>query len=382
MIGIIIGVTAVVALIGLGEGLKTAIASQFGITSTEVLTVQAGGLNSYGPPGSGAVNPLTKKDSDALERISYVQSSVGRIIAILPVDFNEKEELVYFVSIPDGEKRKLIEETSDLKIGNGRLLKDGDKNKIILGYNFASDKNQFNKKIIVGSRVIVKGQIFEVTGILKKRGSFIVDNAAFMNEDPLREITGNKERVDVIGVKVKSKEVMEQAKNEVEKVLRKRRDVKEGEEDFTVQTPQAALANLNQVLTGVQIFIVIVASISIFVGALGIINTMLTAVLERRSQIGIMKAIGARNQDIFMLFLIESGILGLIGGLIGIILGTAASYFGTLGINSFVGSSASPQINIWLIASALIGCFIIGAVSGIVPAMRAARQKPVDALRG
>ena len=150
--------------------------------------------------------------------------------------------------------------------------------------------------------------------------------------------------VNIIVARVKDKNMMVEAKDDIEKLMRKLRNVREGEEDFSVQTPESILATINGVLTGVQVFIAIIAGISILVGAVGIINTMLTAVLERRSQIGIMKAIGAKNKDIFLLFFIESGLLGLVGGIIGVIIGTLVSYFGTVAINNFVGSSTNPGI--------------------------------------
>jgi len=124
-----------------------------------------------------------------------------------------------------------------------------------------------------------------------------------------------------------------------------------------------------------------IASISIVIGAIGIINTMFTSVVERRKQIGIMKSLGAKNIDIFYQFFFEAGMMGFIGGLIGTIIGTGIAFLGTFGINSFVGSSSSPSINFVLIFSALFGSFVIGAVAGIIPALRAAHQNPVDALR-
>jgi len=108
---------------------------------------------------------------------------------------------------------------------------------------------------------------------------------------------------------------------------------------------------------------------------------MTTSVLERRKEIGIMKAIGAKNSDIFYQFFIESGLLGLIGGIVGVILGLIIGSLGIIGINNFIGSTTKLQISVPLIVFSLIGSFVLGSISGIVPALRAARQNPVDALR-
>ncbi len=381
MVGIFIGVAAVVALIGLGEGLRTAITSQFGISSTEVLSVQAGGLSSAGPPGTGVVNPLTTDDVIAIGNLPSVKNSIGRILNQGKIEFAKKTMFSFVMSFPDGEDRKLAYEVLDVESLTGRLLKDGDKNKVVLGYNFGTIDNDFQKKINTGDNILINGKKFEVIGITKKKGSFIFDNIVHMNEDVMRDLFNDKKKVNVIAVRVRDKNNIDAAKEDIEKLLRKRRDVKKGEEDFVVQTPQAALSTLDDVLFGVQVFIVIVASISILVGALGIVNTMLTAVLERRSQIGIMKAIGAKNYDIFVLFFFESGLLGFIGGLVGVILGSSMSYIGTVAINNFIGSNTAPNINLVLVLSALFGSFILGSIAGIIPAMRAARQHPVDALR-
>src|SRR5690606_21807596 len=144
------------------------------------------------------------------------------------------------------------------------------------------------------------------------------------------------DKLDILAVRVKNPDTIDSTKEQIERILRRERGVKVGEEDFAVQTPEAMLRSLDEILVGIQVFIAVIAGISIIVGSIGIVNTMLTSVLERRSQIGIMKSIGARNQDIFFIFLFESGMMGAIGGLIGIIIGTIIAWIGTIGINSFI----------------------------------------------
>jgi len=115
--------------------------------------------------------------------------------------------------------------------------------------------------------------------------------------------------------------------------------------------------------------------------AVGIANTMATSVLERRKEIGTMKAVGARNEHIFYQFFIEAGMLGMIGGTLGILLGTGASYFGTNLINQFVGGTTKPSLDFVFISLVLLGSFLIGSLSGVIPAMNAAKENPVEALR-
>ena len=382
LLGIFIGVTAVVALIGLGNGLQAAVGAQFGISSTQVLTVQAGGLSAYGPPGSGAVDKLSADDVDAIGKLSSVEMAIPRIVSSGKMEYNNIVGFGMAISIPDGEKRKFAYEVMDMEVEVGRLLKGGDVNNVMLGYNFFKDGGDFEKPIVPGKTVLVQDRKFKVVGILEKQGSVLIDNLVMMNEDSLRDLMDYGDDVDIVVVKAKSEDAMEKAKEDIERLMRKRRNVDEGEEDFEVSTPEAMMETVNSILGGVQVFIIIIASISILVGALGIVNTMTTSVLERRKEIGIMKAIGATNGQVFLQFFFESGMLGFIGGLVGIILGTSISVAGVMGINSFLGAELSPVIDFVLIGGALAGSFIIGAIAGIVPAMNASRENPVEALRG
>ena len=382
LIGILIGITAVVALVMLGDGLRMAIMGQFGISSTEVITVQAGGLNSYGPPGSGVVNSLTVEDVKDIEKIDSVERAFRRNIPSGKLEFNDKVIFGLTSNIPSGDNRQFMYEVLDIEAEVGRLLKDADNNYVVLGNNFLTDKMGLEKPVRVGNKILVNDENFEVIGILKKKGSFIFDNIILMNEDPLENLMGYEDNVDLIVVIVKDKDLMEKTKIEIEKILRKTRDVEIGEEDFEVSTPEATLETVNNILDGIQAFIIIIASVSIIVGAVGIVNTMTTSVLERRKEIGIMKAIGAKNSQIFLQFFIESGLLGLIGGLVGILLGGLMGWIGISSINQFFGSEAIPIFNYLFLGFILLGSFIIGAVAGIAPALQAANQNPVEALRG
>ncbi|MGV8131867.1 MAG: ABC transporter permease [Candidatus Pacearchaeota archaeon] len=382
LLGIFIGIATVVSLISLGGGLRQAILSQFGVGSTEVIEVQAGGLNSFGPPGTSVSNPLTKDDAEAISRLNTVDEAIGRNIVTVKAEFNDLLIIGSATNVPDGSQRELTYEIMGIEPLEGKLLEDGDSGKVILGNNFYfEDKSGFEKAIRVGNTVTLNDRKYQVQGILKKEGSFIYDQIIILNEEDLKEISDEGDNVDFIDVKVKSKELIGAAELEIEELLRDRRDVKLGEEDFEVSTPEASLSTVNQVLTGIQVFVALIAAISIIVGSLGIVNTMTTSVLERVKEIGIMKAIGAKNSDIFYQFFIEAGLLGLAGGAAGILFGIAIGYFGTFSINAFLGASTSPEINWFLIIFTFIGSFLIGAISGIIPAIRAANQKPVEALR-
>jgi putative ABC transport system permease protein len=387
LLGIFIGIAAVVSLITLGNGLQAAVGSQFGVGSTEIISVQAGGLNAYGPPGSGVVNPLTIQDLKAIGKISSVNRVIRRNLPSGRLEFNDKAVFGTTMSIPLGSDKKFSYEIMETEAEVGRLLKDGDRTRVVLGYNFYVDKVGLEKSIKVGDKISLQGEAqvmrdFEVIGITKKTGSFVFDNIVHVNEDVLEDLMGYGDNVDLIAVHVKDEDLMDKTKEDIEKLMRKRRDVKKGEEDFEVSTPQAMMETVNTVLGGVQAFIVLIASISIIVGGIGIVNTMTTSVLERKKEIGIMKAIGATNKDIFMHFFVESGLMGLVGGAVGVLIGMLIGLAGTAGINSFIGGDIKMSISFSLIIFSLIGSFLIGSVAGIAPAMQAAKQNPVEALRG
>ncbi len=384
LLGIFIGVTAVVSLISLGNGLQMAVATQFGVSSNEFITIQAGGLSGYGPPGSNVVDPLTQSDVDAIERLSSVENAVRRNINSGIVEFNDNVQFRYVGSIPNNdEDRKMIYTNLDLDLLTGRHLDSGDSGKVVLGYNFYTNEEDWGGKIISpGKSVIINDEDFEVIGIVDKQGSLIMDNIVLMDEGDMDDIFGFGDEASIVIAQPKDTDEMQKTKTDIEKLLRNRRGVKEGEEDFEVSTPEAALATVNSILSGVQIFIAIVASISIFIGAIGIVNTMTTSVLERKKEIGIMKSIGAKNSHIFLQFFIESSLLGLIGGIVGALFGTIIGVVGTMGINGWLGTELAPNVDVILIAFSLLGSFLIGGIAGIVPAMKAAKQNPVEALRG
>ncbi|HRZ85362.1 MAG TPA: ABC transporter permease [Candidatus Paceibacterota bacterium] len=383
LLGIFIGIFSVVVLISLSSGIKAAVISQFGVSSTQLISVQAGGISGFGPPGSGVVKPLTKDDAEAIGKISMVEVSLSSLIRPVKIEYNKKLVVGYSSSIDSGTNRDYAYELRNIEVYQGKLLDDTETGKVLLGYDFSDQtKSGFDKAILVGDTLVINGKNFKVAGIIKKQGSFILDRVVFIDESDLRNLINVDESVDIVSVKVKEGYSVEDVKLSIEKLLRERRDVKAGEEDFEISTPESTLKTVNQILSGIQIFIIIIASISIVVGVIGIVNTMTVSVLERRKEIGIMKAVGAKNSHIFYLFFIESGLLGLIGGLAGVIMGKIIGYIGIFVINNYLGASIKPTLDLLLIISALFGSFLIGSIAGILPALNAAKQNPVEVLRG
>ncbi len=381
MLGIVVGIASVIALIGLSNGLKEAITGQFGSISADILTIQASGVAFSGPPGTGVINPLDPDLIDKIESIPEVDFAAVRLIRGTKTEYNDRLDIGFLMSLPEGRKGKEILSILGIETQDGRMLRDGDAKSVVLGSNFMEDDNSYGKAVFPGDQILINDEHFNVIGIMESQGSFLIDNIMLMLEDPMKDLLDIGDEADLFIARVKDLDDIDKAKSSIEKLLRKERDVKEGEEDFSVDTAQAVVDSVNDVLGGVQAFIVIIAGISMIVGAIGIINTMFTAVIERTKEIGIMKSIGGQNKDIFFLFLVESGLLGTVGGGIGILIGTLGIILGTKILQSTLGTDVAPQINILLMVGALVASFILGAASGVIPALQAAKMNPVDALR-
>jgi putative ABC transport system permease protein len=380
MIGIFIGIAAVVALMSLSQGLQTAISEQFVSLGSDKVIVQAVG-SGFGPPGTGVEVPLTKKDRDVIQKTKGVDLAVGRLIRSVSIEFKEEIKYAYTASFPEEEEQiDLAIEANNYNIGQGRLLKKGDKYKILIGSDFAEDF--FDTSLQIRDKVDIEGQSFKVVGILKKSGNPQQDSTLVVPEAAMREFLGVEEDYDIIPAKVTSGEDVAVVTENIKKELRKSRDVEEGKEDFNVQTPESLLATLNTIMAILQGVLVGIAAISLLVGAIGIMNTMYTAVVQRTKEIGIMKALGARRESILILFLIESGFLGLFGGAIGITIGFGISKLVEVIAFQIYGSYLiKADFNPSLMLGMLMFGFLIGAMSGWFPARQAAKLHPVDALR-
>jgi len=198
----------------------------------------------------------------------------------------------------------------------------------------------------------------------------------------MREILNAPEAYDILAASTQPGFNLDTLTLNAQKELRKSRNVQEGKEDFTIQTPEQLLGTLNIILSIVQGVLVGIATISLVIGGIGIMNTMYTAVVERTREIGILKSIGATPKTIMTLFLIESGLLGLMGGIIGVILGIGiAKLVEYLAAQAFGSSLIQATISPTVIIFSLLFAFIVGAISGALPAKQAAKLNPVDALR-
>ena len=379
VLGICVGIAAVVALVMLSSGLQAGIANEFASIGSDKLFVRAASAG-FGPPGTAVSAPLTVREKEIIEDLKGVKVATGRLLRVLAIEFDDEIVTEMLASMPDDSKENdLVVEFGDYALKEGRW---GDKGKfeVVLGI---SAVEIFEDDLELGDILIIEGSEVEVVGIIESTGNPEFDDAILMSEKAQRELIGVSDEYDGIVIQTDNTDGMALLQERIEDELRDYREVKEGSEDFTVQSPEALLATLTTVLVIVQGVLVGIAGISLFVGSVGIMNTMYTSVVERTREIGILRAIGARGHEIRILFLVESGILGFFGGLVGIAIGVSI----TLGIefvlvNYMNVQLLDVQVSYVMLFVLLLLSTVIGAASGYFPSKEASTITPLEAIRG
>ena len=380
MLGIFIGIAAVVALISLGQGMQDAINSQFASVGTDKIIIE-GAAAGFGPPGQNAAGIVDEHDLKIVRRVSGVERAAGRLLRSVTVEHGEDAIVMFAASIPEEpDARDLVLETNNVKAAYGRILKPNEKGKIMVGNHLWAEK-EFSDPLELGDKVLVNGKKFAIVGLLKEIGAGR-DHSIMMNEDDTRDLFDEPEEFSAIFAQVDKGEDPATVADRILRALRRDRHQKEGFEDITVETSQELLDTINLILGVVQAVFIGIALISLLVGGIGIMNTMYTSVLERTREIGIMKAIGARNSDVMWIFLLESGMLGLAGGVIGIIIGVGLSNLVVVATRGTIGNVLQAAFPWYLFVGALSFSFVIGVISGVLPARQASKLPPVEALRG
>ncbi|MEK6845733.1 MAG: ABC transporter permease [Nanoarchaeota archaeon] len=378
LVGIFIGIAAIISLITLGQSLENAISNQFSQLGKDKLFIFPKG----GFWGMGASVQLTEDDLDTIKQASGIKVAVGLGFSYGRYEFNELVQYNFVHGVPlDSEELKLAGEAQSWKIAEGRMLESGDKYKIVLGNEYTK-ADLFDTGVELGDKIKIQNQDFKVIGFLEKIGSPPDDKAGIIPKDVHEEIFSTGKKYGFIIAQVQSGEDPAIIAEELKKELRKEHNLDVGEEDFSIETPENLMATFSVILDIVQIVLIGITAISLLVGGIGIMNTMYTAVLQRTKEIGLMKAVGARNSQIMLLFLIESGLYGFVGGLLGVVAGVSLAKIAERVLQEFLGPAfMAIEINWLLVGGALLFSFLIGVLSGIAPARRASKLNPVDSLR-
>jgi putative ABC transport system permease protein len=385
IIGIVIGVGAIIAIVSLGEGLQSSVESQLGGLGADLITVTPGFSRAQGFGGGGGGGAQTLTDETYIGRtdLQTIKSVPG--IAYVNPKIGGRAEVTYLgekatVSI-QGVDEAVWKNFITTKLENGRYLSAADSNVVVLSHGLAH--NIFENEVYVNKPVMINEKLFRVVGVLEE-GGFGGGNTVYMPIFASRAILTEKaaDRYDSISVKVSVVDELDMVSTAIKEKLYITRHVTDRTQDFTIISSKDTQQQVQDVLGTFTIFLAAIAAVSLIVGAVGVANTMFTSVLEKTKDIGILKAIGARNEDILTIFLLNSGLVGLVGGVIGVILGWLISLVVPLVIPAGPGGAAiQPVVTPTIVIISLLGAIAIGMISGAIPARRGSKLKPVEALR-
>lgn len=380
--GIVIGVAAVIAIVSIGEGMQQTLNERLGGLGGDIVTISPGfsrGGGMFGMRGGEGSGQATDKEI-VLSR-SDVQVLKGiPDIALIDTNIRGSVEVSYLgktgkVSVTGVDQRVWSQITTN-KIKDGRMLDSADQNVIVIGGRLAS--SYFSQPVGINKMVTINGSAFRVVGILDDQSNNIympIQMAYHVIEDKENDI------YDSIVVKVKNQELLDEAITKLENKLMIARHVTSKTKDFSISSSKQMQQTMGETMNSMNAFLLAIAAVSLIVGSVGIANTMFTSVLEKTKEIGIMKAIGARNNDILLIFLFNAGFIGLVGGIIGIILGTILSGFMPALVGNLPMMRGATIVSLNSIIMALSVSVTVGILAGMIPAYQASKLKPVDALR-
>ena len=379
MLGIIIGVGAVIAMISIGMGVRQNVTNSIASLGSNMLIVTPGSTNKGGVrSAAGSGQKLKYDDAEAIKKkiknIDYVSPTVNSSYQV--VNGNQNWNTSVYGVTPEYLHIRSLSVQSGSFITNSDLKS---RNRVaVIGTTVAS--NLFDTSNPVGKTIRINNQPYRIIGVLESKGQ------SSMGQDQddmvIVPLTTAQERlmgityVRSINIQVSRSDKIEQVQSEVETLLRQRHHITgDKEDDFTVRNLTSLMETMTSTTTMLTLFLGSIAAISLIVGGIGIMNIMMVSVTERTREIGIRKALGATFQNIMMQFLIESVVIGVIGGLMGIACGVGiALAIAKAGLFQTVITAAPIIISFGF--SVGIGLFF-----GIYPARKAARLDPIEALR-
>lgn len=383
MLGIIVGVFSVVVTVSIGVGIRQQIVSQIKELGPDLITILPGSpasnegsslfnrINILPASGGGS---LSEKDLTLIGNAKNVNMVVPLTSITGSVEVNNiQHDNEQIIATSDGFP-SMVNQT--LAYGQFFNASDVDQNEAVLGQNVA--QRLFNDPIPIGRSFKINNQTFQVQGVLSQFDASPLtpisnyNNAIFIPFSVGSQMSGNQPQIYEIFAKPYSLDQTDTAASSINSTLLKAHG---GQNNFTVLKQQQALKLANNTLNVLTALIATVAAVSLIVGGIGIMNIMFASVIERHKEIGIRKSIGATNKQILSQFVIEAGLIGLIGGFIGVLMAVLAdlalSYFTTL----------RPAITWQIIVLSVGAALLAGVVFGLMPAYRASHRDPIESLR-
>ena len=382
MLGIVIGVASVISMLAIGNGASSSITSSIESMGTNLIYVMA---NDQGTNPQ----PVTLADANAI----IDSGGAPSVIAVAPVA-QRSMDVTYAGTSTTTTVMGVTPNYSTVRntpVGSGRFITQADIDEhatvAVLGADVLEEL--FGSTVgVLGQKIRIGSNLYQVVGILESKGGDSIgssDNQVIvpLSTAQVRIITRSDahDEVSQISVQVADAEKIESAITEVTAILRSRHNITgDDEEDFNVMSTEAFTEAATSITGIMTIFLGGIAGISLLVGGIGIMNIMLVSVIERTKEIGLRKAVGARDSDILLQFMVESLIIGLAGGILGILVGWGISTL-IKGVATFGSTTLNPEISAASILMSVGFSVAVGLVFGLYPANRASRLEPVEALR-
>jgi putative ABC transport system permease protein len=386
ILGIVIGITAIIIIMSLGNGAQNLIVGQISAMGSNVISIHPG-RRPTGPSDSAQIFTDSLKEKDYLSLKN--KNNVPDLIQIMPMVYGGEtgsyDTETYHLTIFGATN--YIADIFDISTEEGDFFTDEDvRNKadvVVIGATVR--EKLFGTEKAIGEKIRIKGKSFRVIGVLPKKGK-----VSFFNFDEIAMVPYTTAQQYILGIKHFNELILEAAPtanldavvSDINRTIRENHNITDPEkDDFSVQTQKDLVGRISTITDIFTAFLVLVASVSLFVGGVGIMNIMLVSVTERTQEIGLRKALGATNRNILIQFLLESVTLTLMGGIIGVLLGSGISFAISeiLSQTLIAGWTYTFPINGAIIGIVVAGT--IGLVFGSYPANQASKKSPMEALR-
>lgn len=373
-LGIIIGIAAIIALVSIGAGTNAAVSQALSTLGGNTIFVAPGGGGGGGFSASSLGGTLTQKDLNDIKSVNGVDLAVGILAKSQAVTFRDETKFISFYGVDPNDAQKFFSGLGVIQVSQGQFFKSGDRNVAVLGYSVA--QKDFSDTISVNDKLTINGKSIRVVGILKETGNTQYDSVIIAPIEDVSGVSGTSNQYSIIFARVSNPSNIDNIAASIQKKM----DDLHGKKTFLVFTPKQLSQQIGTVTSMISITLGGIAGIALIVAGIGIANTMFMSVIERTKEIGIMKAIGASYRNILEIFLMEAALIGLIGGAIGDALGILFSnILGVILAN--YGLTLTTEVTPELLGLGLAFSVGVGTLFGLLPARKAAKMNPIEALR-
>lgn len=387
VLGIVIGITAIMLIVSIGEGAQNLILGQIQGMGAETIVLRPGRQ----PKGATDIaqtlfaDSLKDRELEALKRKENIPDLVSLAPVVMisyPVTYGSMVErpTIY------GWSAEFMASMMKVDVAKGTLFDESDIKQeapvAVIGSKVA--KNLFENEDPLGKTIRIKGKNFRVVAVLAPGGSglFNIENVVVIPYTTAHTYLSSAKFYNEVMIKVSSPEAVARSVQDITITLRELHNITDPEkDDFYIETQQGTINQIGTILSVLTAFLSAVVAISLVVGGIGVMNVMLVSVTERTREIGLRKALGARNKDILTQFLIEAILLTLFGGLIGVFLGIVFGYLASIGLSRGLGVEWAFTFPVQATIIGILTSAGVGIIFGIYPARQASKKSPIEALR-